>query len=71
MTDVLPRLLTPSGSFTIMAYLKGDTEVPVEWGESDAKLIAEGQAEQVRLRSFSTHVHRVDAMVAYRRGNDA
>lgn len=45
-------------------------EVPVEWAESNARLIAEGQAEQVKLRSFSTHVHRVDAMVAYKRDED-
>lgn len=33
-------------------------------------MIAEGQAEQVKLRSFSTAVHKVDAVVAYRRGED-
>ncbi|KAN0061406.1 Mitotic spindle checkpoint component mad2 [Thecaphora frezii] len=56
--------------FQILAYTDRDTEAPVEWTESDARLIAEGQAEQVKLRSFSTHVHRIDAMVAYRRGDD-
>ncbi|EPQ31566.1 uncharacterized protein PFL1_00899 [Pseudozyma flocculosa PF-1] len=56
--------------FQILAYTDRDTEAPVEWTESDARLIAEGQAEQVKLRSFSTHVHRIDAMVAYRRGEE-
>ncbi|WFD43361.1 Mitotic spindle checkpoint component mad2 [Malassezia psittaci] len=59
----LPMLEEPS-------YTDSDVEVPVEWTESNARLIAEGQAEQVKLRSFSTHVHRVDAMVAYRREED-
>lgn len=61
--------LTP-GAFQILAYTDSDVQVPVEWTDSNARLIAEGQAEQVKLRSFSTHVHRVDAMVAYRREED-
>ncbi|WFD30838.1 Mitotic spindle checkpoint component mad2 [Malassezia sp. CBS 17886] len=62
----LPVLEEPC-AFQILAYTDRDVEVPVEWADSSARLIAEGQAEQVKLRSFSTHVHRVDAMVAYRR----
>lgn len=62
----LPVLDEPC-AFQILAYTNKDAEAPAEWIDSDARLIAEGQAEQVRLRSFSTHVHRVDAMVAYRR----
>ncbi|WFD38022.1 Mitotic spindle checkpoint component mad2 [Malassezia japonica] len=65
----LPMLEEPC-AFQILAYTDSDVEVPVEWAESNARLIAEGQAEQVKLRSFSTHVHRVDAMVAYRREED-
>lgn len=44
--------------------------MPLEWQDSDARLIAEGKAEQVKLRSFSTAVHKVDAVVAYRRGEE-
>lgn len=44
--------------------------MPMEWSESDARLIAAGQAEQVKLRSFSTQVHRVDALVAYKREDE-
>lgn len=62
----LPMLEEPC-AFQILAYTDRDVEVPMEWTDSNARLIAEGQAEQVKLRSFSTHVHRVDAMVAYRR----
>ncbi|CAO1628104.1 unnamed protein product [Jaminaea pallidilutea] len=58
-------------AFQILAYTsKLDGPVPLEWQDSDARLIAEGQAEQVKLRSFSTAVHKVDAVVAYRRGED-
>lgn len=57
-------------AFTILAYTDLQTKVPLEWSESDARLISEGQAEQVKLRSFSTHVHNVDALVAYRRTDD-
>ncbi|KOS15336.1 mitotic spindle checkpoint component mad2 [Malassezia pachydermatis] len=62
----LPVLEEPC-AFQILAYTDHDVEVPVEWSDSNARLIAEGKAEQVKLRSFSTHVHRVDAMVAYKR----
>ncbi|EST04630.1 DNA-binding HORMA [Kalmanozyma brasiliensis GHG001] len=65
----LPVLEEPC-AFQILAYTNRDAEAPAEWIDSDARLIAEGQAEQVRLRSFSTHVHRVDAMVAYRRDEE-
>lgn len=65
----LPVLDEPC-AFQILAYTNKDAEAPAEWIDSDARLIAEGQAEQVRLRSFSTHVHRVDAMVAYRRDEE-
>ena len=65
----LPVLEEPC-AFQILAYTDRDVEVPVEWSDSHARLIAEGKAEQVKLRSFSTHVHRVDAMVAYRREDD-
>jgi len=62
----LPVLEEPC-AFQILAYTDRDVEVPMEWSDSNARLIAEGKAEQVKLRSFSTHVHRVDAMVAYKR----
>lgn len=65
----LPMLQEPC-AFTILAYTDLQTQIPMEWSESDARLISEGQAEQVKLRSFSTHVHNVDALVAYRRTED-
>lgn len=64
-------ILGCTGAFNILAYTtRLDTNVPLEWQDSDARLIAEGKAEQVKMRSFSTGVHKVDAVVAYMRGED-
>ena len=50
-------------------YTGKDTEVPTQWQEDDAHMIT-GTTEQVKLRGFSTSVHKVDALVAYRLGDD-
>ncbi|GAA5856538.1 hypothetical protein JCM5353_001919 [Sporobolomyces roseus] len=55
--------------FTILTYAKKDTEVPKEWIDSDPHMII-GNAEQVKLRSFSTNRHKVGGLVAYRLGQD-
>ncbi|GAA5912144.1 spindle checkpoint protein MAD2 [Sporobolomyces salmoneus] len=55
--------------FTILTYTKKDTEVPKEWLDSDPHMII-GDAEQVKLRSFSTNRHKVGGLVAYRLGQD-
>ncbi|BGO90417.1 hypothetical protein NBRC10512_004098 [Rhodotorula toruloides] len=55
--------------FTILMYAKKDTEVPKEWIDSDPHMII-GNAEQVKLRSFSTNRHKVQGLVAYRLGQD-
>ncbi len=36
-------------------------QVPVEWAESDPKYIQD--SNEVRLRSFTTQIHKVDTMV--------
>ncbi|KAI9096966.1 mitotic spindle checkpoint component mad2 [Phlyctochytrium arcticum] len=64
----LPMLDEPC-TFNILAYTDKDAEVPAEWVDSDARLITKN-AEQVKLRSFSTSVHKVDGLVAYRLGED-
>jgi len=51
-------------TFNVLVYADADSEVPMEWGDSDAKEIKNG--EKVQLRSFSTSNHRVDTMVSYR-----
>lgn len=51
-------------TFNVLVYADADSEVPIEWGDSDSKEIKNG--EKVQLRSFSTSNHRVDTMVSYR-----
>ena len=51
-------------TFNVLVYADADSEVPVEWGDSDAKEIVNG--ERVQLRGFSTSSHRVDTLVSYR-----
>lgn len=51
-------------TFNVLVYADADSEVPMEWGDSDAKEIQNG--ENVQLRSFSTSNHRVETMVSYR-----
>jgi mitotic spindle assembly checkpoint protein MAD2 len=47
-------------------YTASASDVPAAWEESEPRLIATGAAADVKLRSFTTRVHRVDAMVSYR-----
>lgn len=54
-------------TFNVLVYADADSEVPVEWGDSDAKEIVNG--ERVQLRGFSTSNHRVETLVSYRLGN--
>ncbi|KAL9939233.1 hypothetical protein V8E36_002046 [Tilletia maclaganii] len=67
----LPCLDDPC-TFEILAYTDASASMPsILWSEADsARLIAAEHTEQVKLRSFSTAVHRVDAMVAYRREDE-
>ncbi|KAF4121488.1 mitotic spindle assembly checkpoint protein MAD2 [Geosmithia morbida] len=53
-------------TFNVLVYADADSDVPIEWGDSDAKEIENG--ERVQLRGFSTANHRVDTLVSYRLG---
>lgn len=57
-------MLDGNCTFNVLVYADADSDVPVEWGDSDAKEIENG--EKVQLRSFSTSNHRVDTLVSYR-----
>ncbi|KAL2111249.1 hypothetical protein VUR80DRAFT_10376 [Thermomyces stellatus] len=59
----LPQL-SGNCTFNVLVYADADSEVPVEWGDSDAKEIVGG--ERVQLRGFSTNSHRVETLVSYR-----
>lgn len=62
----LPELTEPC-TFNVLVYADADSDVPIEWGDSDSKEIVGG--EKVQLRSFSTSNHRVDTMVSYKLGS--
>ena len=62
----LPTMDEPT-VFNILAYTSTSADVPAdEWVDTDPHAIEAGKSQQVKLRSFSTDIHRVDAMVAYR-----
>lgn len=52
------------GSFELLVYTDKNSEVPLKWEESDPKYI--NNSAEVRLRSFTTKVHKVDTLVSYR-----
>ncbi|KAF2748418.1 DNA-binding protein [Sporormia fimetaria CBS 119925] len=56
-------MLDGNCTFNVLVYADADSDVPLEWGDSDAKEIKNG--EKVQLRSFSTSNHRVDTLVSY------
>jgi len=57
-------LLDCTCSFDLLVYTHNNLDVPEEWGDSGACYIA--NAESVKLKSFSTSVHRVEACVSYK-----
>ncbi|KAI9805738.1 MAG: Mitotic spindle checkpoint component mad2 [Piccolia ochrophora] len=61
-------MLDGNCTFNVLVYADADSEVPTEWGDSDAKEIKDG--EKVQLRGFSTSNHRVDTLVSYRLASD-
>lgn len=63
----LPLLNEPC-SFDLLVYTKKDAQVPTKWEDSDPCYIMNSQ--EVKLRSFTTSVHKVDSMVAYREAED-
>mmetsp|Transcript_19960 Transcript_19960/g.51474 ORF Transcript_19960/g.51474 Transcript_19960/m.51474 type:complete len:202 (+) Transcript_19960:138-743(+) len=58
----LPLLDEPC-TFDLLVYTDTDVNVPAAWEESDPKYIA--KSEEVKLRSFTTKIHKVDAAVSY------
>mmetsp|Transcript_7043 Transcript_7043/g.8075 ORF Transcript_7043/g.8075 Transcript_7043/m.8075 type:complete len:204 (+) Transcript_7043:175-786(+) len=59
----LPLLSDPC-TFDLLVYTHASSSVPTEWEESDPRYIQ--NSAEVRLRSFTTKVHKVDAMVSYK-----
>ena len=59
----LPLLQEPC-TFDMLVYTDAQASVPAAWEESDPKYIS--NSTDVKLRSFTTKVHKVDSMVSYR-----
>lgn len=57
-------MLDGNCTFNVLVYADADSDVPLEWGDSDAKEVK--NAEKVQLRSFSTNSHKIDTLVSYR-----
>ncbi len=63
----LPLLEEPC-TFDLLIYTPNDCKVPTKWEESDPKYIA--KSSEVRLRSFTTKIHKVATTVAYKAADD-
>ncbi|XP_032364654.1 mitotic spindle assembly checkpoint protein MAD2A isoform X2 [Etheostoma spectabile] len=61
----LPLLETPCECIDLLVYTDKDLVVPDKWEESGPQII--DQSEEVRLRSFTTSIHKVNSMVAYKK----
>ena len=57
-------LLEERCSFDLLVYTDKQADVPITWENSDARMIENSQ--QVKLRGFSTNIHRVATSVAYK-----
>lgn len=64
----LPQLDPGACTFNVLVYADADSDVPVEWGDSDAKDIVGG--ERVQLRGFSTSRHAIGTTVEYKTTGD-
>ena len=51
-------------AFDLLVYTDDDIQVPKAWEESDPRFIV--NSDEVKLRSFTTKVHKVDASVSYK-----
>ncbi|XP_059535359.1 mitotic spindle assembly checkpoint protein MAD2A-like [Myotis daubentonii] len=63
-TVIFLLLLEDSFSFDLLIYTDKDLVVSEKWEDSGPQFIA--NSEQVRLRSFTTIIHKVNSMVAYK-----
>jgi len=57
-------LLETTCAFDLLIYTDKDLLVPETWDLSDPHFVQ--NAQQVKLKSFSTNVHKVDAAVCYK-----
>mmetsp|Transcript_12567 Transcript_12567/g.34859 ORF Transcript_12567/g.34859 Transcript_12567/m.34859 type:complete len:233 (-) Transcript_12567:152-850(-) len=63
----LPLLQEPC-TFDLLVYTDKAAELPKKWADSDPCYIL--NSSEVKLRSFTTSVHKVDSMVAYKEADE-
>ena len=63
----LPLLQEPC-TFDLLVYTDEDVAAPKMWADSDPCYIL--NSTEVKLRSFTTTVHKVDSMVAYKEAEE-
>lgn len=63
----LPLLNEPC-SFDLLVYTNKEANVPKLWEDSDPKYIMNSQ--EVKLRSFTTSVHKIESMVTYKEADE-
>ena len=63
----LPLLNEPC-SFDLLVYTNRTANVPQKWEDSDPRYIMNSQ--EVKLRSFTTSVHRIESMVTYKEADE-
>ena len=63
----LPLLIEPY-SFDLLVYNNFKAIAPKKWEESDPRYII--NIQEVKLRSFSTSVHKVDSLVIYKEADE-
>ena len=51
-------------SFDIQIYTKDDIDLPEEWAEAEPANIK--NAQSVKMRSFSTNIHKMETVVTYK-----
>lgn len=62
-------LLEEACTFDLLVYTDSESVTPKEWEESDPRYIVDN-AEQVKLRSFNTSVHKVEGLVSYKASDE-
>jgi mitotic spindle assembly checkpoint protein MAD2 len=63
----LPLLQEPC-TFDLLVYTDKNIAVPEKWADSDPCYIL--NSAEVKLRSFTTSVHKIDSMVAYKEADE-
>jgi mitotic spindle assembly checkpoint protein MAD2 len=63
----LPLLQEPC-TFDLLVYTDKNIAVPEKWADSDPCYIL--NSAEVKLRSFTTSIHKIDSMVAYKEADE-